>query len=156
MGTAPSKEIKELFDAISPGGAETGTGPVAPAADGHANINEKHYEVTISTIRALVDEVVAERLENKKTIYSFLQMSVSLRNSADDYAAILEEVMVRALRKKDIYYVAGSHSVVAMIHDAPTQFYDIIKKRVNDLFLSLCPDKDVSFDISINPASYIL
>ena len=144
LSIEPSPEMTALYRNIKMAGGEDGYG------------ENDLMPLNMSFIRNMVEEIVTERMDSKKAIYSVLKLEI-LNNTTEieNPFELLEMIMLASLRRRDIYAVLNKSTAVAMLYEATDKSYDLIKERVIEAFHKIYPQKNDKVDIVISPALYI-
>lgn len=141
MGMSPPEEMSALLQhsrqkSTSSDGARKEEQPLVQdiSADNH--------------IRQLIEDVVNEKMNTDMTTYTVLTLKI-LNGTVENKAKALEQLLLRALRKNDLFVVTGDSSALAILRNAKEEHFHIIKKRLEDLGNMICDTKDIRMDISI-------
>jgi len=146
MDVGPSAEMQALYKSMKKEGSENKSDK--PDSD-------LPVTVDIETVRNIVNEIIAERLDDKKAKYSVLTLTITNKEDKTDYTDTFSSVMMRTLRKRDIYAVIDEHMVIAVLHEATDKSYEMIKKRISDCFYKLSTN-NAEIKIAIIPAFSII
>ncbi len=150
----PSQEMQSLYKNMKlfSGEVESNEGKSVEMK----NIDSDMELISKNQIKNIINEMLAERLESKKAIYSIMKVEIISGTGLMDSAKILETVMLGSLRRKDIYAVLDDNTAIALLFEATEVSYEIIEKRVLTHYYKVCPNSNTKIKITISPAFRII
>ena len=147
MDIGPSSDMQMLYKSIKKESTKITYDSAPEKHDSTANPDNIY-----NMFRSIVDEIIAERLDNKKAMYSVLKLVVTDPSDQNDYTDIFETVMLRSLRIRDIYAVLDKHTSIAILYGITDKAHEMIKKRITDCFYKIAANTTAEIKLTIMPA----